>query len=62
LAPQFVAYATAKVDVRNGDNVDAGNDQFHRYRHTSEVNKLPSPANPLAKGLVQCLKTKQRSR
>jgi hypothetical protein len=57
LAPQFVAYATAQVDIGDGYEVDSGNDEFHGDRHTSEVNKLRPPTR-----LVQRLKTKQRAR
>ena len=32
------------MDIRDGDNINSGNDEFHGNRHTSEVNKLRSPA------------------
>ena len=40
LAAQLMAYATAQVNIRNGDNINSGNNQFHGNRHTSGVNNL----------------------
>ncbi len=60
LAAQLVAHSATQVDVRNRDNVNNGNDQFHGNRHRSEVYKLrPLPACR-SPGLVQRLNTKQR--
>jgi hypothetical protein len=62
LAAQFVAHSTAQMNVRDGDNINSGDDEFHRGRHTSEVNKLrPLPAKR-SKGIVQRLNSKYRSR
>ncbi|MNV42946.1 hypothetical protein D3C71_1346470 [compost metagenome] len=62
LAPQLVAHSTTQVNVRNRDNVDNGNDQFHGNRHRLEINKLrPLPACR-SPGLVQRLNAKQRPR
>ena len=45
LAAQLVAHLTAQVDIRNGDNVDNGNDEFHGNSHRSEINKLHPPGS-----------------
>ncbi|MNO10167.1 hypothetical protein D3C81_2338470 [compost metagenome] len=48
LTAQFVAHATAQVDIGDGNKVHSGNDELHGNRHTSEVNKLrPLAANGL---------------
>jgi hypothetical protein len=35
-----VAHLSAQVNIRDGDDINSGNDKFHENRHTSEVNKL----------------------
>ena len=54
-APQLVAHTSAQVDVRDGYNIYSGNDQFHKNRHTSEVNKLRPLPIDRPEGLVQRL-------
>jgi hypothetical protein len=46
-----VAHPATQVDIRNRDNVENGNDQFHGNRHRSEVNKLLDPAGQRSRAL-----------
>ncbi|CAI8766973.1 hypothetical protein EMIT0P253_10087 [Pseudomonas sp. IT-P253] len=62
LAAQLMAHPPPQVDVRNGYNVNNGDDEFHKSRHTSEVNKLRSLPAIGPRVFMQRLNTKQRSR
>ena len=35
-----MANLSAQMNIRDGDDIDSGNDKFHENRHTSEVNTL----------------------
>ncbi|WP_339488801.1 hypothetical protein [Pseudomonas sp. RL_5y_Pfl2_70] len=61
LTTEFVAYATAQVNVCNGNDIYSGNDEFHGNRHTSEVNKLRA-FRAVAQGLWQWSEIKKTSR